>query len=733
MEINNIVFIFANQRVTMRKRVRGTNSSNYISYQDLKQYGLGSVLQETPQQGGGMNAAQAIPLIGPISQMGVAAGRGIGGDFGGAVSGAFDPAALLADPNLSTSDKIKGAINPILGGIRSQRAREKQERAVAQQQKIQNTYTEAQNRFQSNQVANPSYSYTPTYRCGGRLKRYNLGGPEVPEVPTNAGIYDYKIGYSGQQLAPHSEIMPTIQEITVPKYRYATDSQPSGYYRTMTTRTPEGMINTREFSDKSWNEYISDPTNASWIGRDTRYKHLLPQKAMGGTLNYGGQLHSDSNGGNPVDSKGNINISNPTALVQKGEVSYNAPNKETYIFSDDLLLDKGKSFAREAKQIQSKYKKRLGKNMIEKQDALASKGYNMDMQELMNKQEMVREVNGINDEEKMLFGGAVEENQLAEQMEKGGFMGIKKSHKGWCTPMTKPTCTGARRRLALTLKKHHGFHKKEDGGTLNEWESDMRDYLRYTPEGEGNLVNSLPYNSNYTAEEMGMQRPDPTLLTDEQLKIAAKGDNSLQGYSPYQGMGWESAASLAAPLLGNYLNLREAKRTARNRVPLRAAPLTPSTINLERERAAAREQANLTRANAARALREGASGGQYLANVANTNIGIQRGLGQQLGESYQREEIANAAARERAEELNREMGLQVDVYNRQQSDMDSARKQQYINNMLNAVNMWGKDMATSRQNAQAMNMMYPDYQMYQEDFDIKKPFKRRQFKRVAKQ
>mgnify|MGYP003601916103 FL=1 len=48
----------------------------------------------------------------------------------------------------------------------------------------------------------------------------------------------------------------------------------------MTTRTPEGMINTREFSDKSWNEYISDPTNASWISGDTRYKHLVPQKAM---------------------------------------------------------------------------------------------------------------------------------------------------------------------------------------------------------------------------------------------------------------------------------------------------------------------------------------------------------------------------------------------------------------------------------------------------------------------
>ncbi len=44
------------------------------------------------------------------------------------------------------------------------------------------------------------------------------------------------------------------------------------------------------------------------------------------------------------------------------------------------------------------------------------------------------------------------------------FMGINPKHKGWCTPMSKSTCTGARRRLAITLKKHHGFHKKKEMG-----------------------------------------------------------------------------------------------------------------------------------------------------------------------------------------------------------------------------------------------------------------------------
>jgi len=50
-------------------------------------------------------------------------------------------------------------------------------------------------------------------------------------------------------------------------------------------------------------------------------------------------------------------------------------------------------------------------------------------------------------------------------------MGINPAHKGFCTPMSKATCTGARRRLALTLKKHHGFHKKQIGGEVDQDEA----------------------------------------------------------------------------------------------------------------------------------------------------------------------------------------------------------------------------------------------------------------------
>lgn len=47
---------------------------------------------------------------------------------------------------------------------------------------------------------------------------------------------------------------------------------------------------------------------------------------------------------------------------------------------------------------------------------------------------------------------------------KGGWLkgAVNPAHKGYCTPMTKSTCTGHRREFAETMKKHHGFH--EDGG-----------------------------------------------------------------------------------------------------------------------------------------------------------------------------------------------------------------------------------------------------------------------------
>ena len=44
---------------------------------------------------------------------------------------------------------------------------------------------------------------------------------------------------------------------------------------------------------------------------------------------------------------------------------------------------------------------------------------------------------------------------------------VNPKHKGYCTPMTKSTCTPRRKAFAMTMKKHHGFHKT-DGGEIGD-------------------------------------------------------------------------------------------------------------------------------------------------------------------------------------------------------------------------------------------------------------------------
>src|SRR6187399_568880 len=61
-------------------------------------------------------------------------------------------------------------------------------------------------------------------------------------------------------------------------------------------------------------------------------------------------------------------------------------------------------------------------------------------------------------------GGGYVDDEI-ELMKKGGWIkkAVNPAHKGYCTPMTKRTCTPRRKALARTFKKHHGFHKGEDG------------------------------------------------------------------------------------------------------------------------------------------------------------------------------------------------------------------------------------------------------------------------------
>lgn len=67
------------------------------------------------------------------------------------------------------------------------------------------------------------------------------------------------------------------------------------------------------------------------------------------------------------------------------------------------------------------------------------------------------------------LGGYMDSGGEMDQYAKGGNWiqgAVNPKHKGYCTPMTKSTCTGARRRFALTMKAHHGFHSKAEGGVF---------------------------------------------------------------------------------------------------------------------------------------------------------------------------------------------------------------------------------------------------------------------------
>ncbi len=58
-------------------------------------------------------------------------------------------------------------------------------------------------------------------------------------------------------------------------------------------------------------------------------------------------------------------------------------------------------------------------------------------------------------------------NNHMEQAKNGKWIqkAVNPKHKGYCTPMTKSTCTPKRKAFAETMKKHHGFH--EDGGLIS--------------------------------------------------------------------------------------------------------------------------------------------------------------------------------------------------------------------------------------------------------------------------
>lgn len=92
---------------------------------------------------------------------------------------------------------------------------------------------------------------------------------------------------------------------------------------------------------------------------------------------------------------------------------------------------------------------------------------------------------------------------------------VNPAHKGYCTPMTKKTCTPRRKALARTFKKHHGFHKSPDGGEVGIKDKELK--ANY---GEGIPLNEIFYLPKDQSKQEMLQSVGPLKDRINQIRWA---------------------------------------------------------------------------------------------------------------------------------------------------------------------------------------------------------------------
>jgi hypothetical protein len=228
------------------------------------------------------------------------------------------------------------------------------------------------------------------------------------------------------------------------------------------------------------------------------------------------------------------------------------------------------------------------------------------------------------------------------------------------------------------------------------------------------LWNKYPKAANWKAPKVN---PGSIQKMQKALGITTKNSNVNSNSQLYQGMNWaQTGLAAAGPVLGGITGLiLNNKRKAP--VNLKLSRMTPQQINLERERAAARESAGVATSNLTRSLRNAApTAGSYMSNVVAGITDIDRNLSNALGESYTQEELQNAQLRQQAEAANLDIDMQEQMYNSQlQNQFDASKeaaRNAYINQIVNGISGGLSQKFQSEQNANYLNMLNPDYVYY---------------------
>jgi len=761
------------------KRYRKVNKNNYVTFDDLEQYGLGSWLKKN------------------AGTIGTVAGMGAGLLLAPATGGA----SLLAAGALGSS--IGGSIG---GAVQKNEEMKEATEAQNKMVDVQNRTSQNQSLLQQSLNQNPLQSFAPTMKRGGKIpsmanggtppKKYYINTPsgrmsinpeELEEVKTYLGIEkEMRDAYSKKYPSRIKE----FSSASNPLQKYAQDiaKDPSkiipseNYYEDYKKKYPEkypifekwrnkfipsdlsggtkeNIDNTTEGQYAYRNMILSSqlgdieeveetepiPTttpvskNISWdpykgypnisIGYESvggkrtpttfrnaqgkevpinpklgmvpsSYPELnadfqnIEQKEFGGTINYNGQYHEGPNGGVPVDEMGNFNPIKPSALVEKGEVGYNTKDGGTYVFSDSLLLDKNKTFAGKSKSIQNKYKMRMKDGKIN--DPISKRGYELEMNSLMEQQEAHRTMNGMN-----------EENTEGLPEGKSGIY-IKPSKKGTFTAAASKHGKGVQEFARQVLANKDNYSP-----AMVKKANFARNAAKWNKEYGGNLptYEDGSYLKPIIPNPTGVIVPSAQQMRTD-LGLTSPTTPTTQSVQPYQGMSiTEAALPAIASAASNIFLANRAKRYTPRKLNL--SPMVARTLNLEGERAGLREQGNVARAMNKRALMEsGASAGQFMSNVGASNVGVQRALGEQLGRSYQTEAMTNLQSQQQVDQINAEREMQEQMYNSQLEANKNAQVDQYYMNALSTIPMAMKDYYQSQKDAERLSMMQPNVGMY---------------------
>ncbi len=365
-----------------------------------------------------------------------------------------------------------------------------------------------------------------------------------------------------------------------------------------------------------------------------------------------------------IDQDGNVkstigNIIIPTKMRDK----YLNGDKITRASIEHNLVQDQKMREQDEAELSDKIYSNGGSVYIRPRDKKAfipaAKRAGMDVEEYMNQLTEKKFGDGG------MIGGNMPENSNADDEEnslpvymygKGGWIkgAVNPAHKGYCSPMTKSTCTPHRKAFAMTMKKHHGFHKMAQGGTIKPINQDPQQVSTDMFNNVFDNVDTMPQEQTINSP-VGQLTGNPENITPNTRQPFNWQDsfNSLATVAP-------TAYNIGRGLLDKPTQYNSKDYTDQSMIPYRDINFDPIKNSIYQER-------NTAKANAASA--SGGGAGNYLSNAVQIGANTQHAL---------------ADAEMKAQEYNSGNRFNVDVNNRGQRNLNNQTKLSIA--QINAMN-----------------------------------------------